>query len=411
MSQITDRKVAGSAARAKVQGGRIFSSLLSYEGVCVREAVSAVMHGNLFGGMRRYVATMEQKALAAKNGSLVESPDVTAMPQGEACGFFFFVLLAWHGLTWLFWQHWVYAVLFFLITLAVWALFGGAIHRIAALQAAREEKISIFQALRFSASKFLSFFTAPLIPLGVILLVGAFLAFGGLVLGVIPYVGEILLGIFFFLAIIAGLVVAFLLVGLVTGVGLMYPTIAVEGSDSFDAISRSYSYVFAKPWRASFYGLVAVVYGSITYLFVRLFIFLALAATHTFVKWGVIGGGKSLGADADKLDVMWKAPSFDSLFGPFNWDAMNWAQSVGAVLIGIWVFLLASTVFAFLMSYAASSTTVIYYLLRRKVDATDLDDVYVEEPAEPAPAAPLSETKPPEPTPPAAATEAGSPTT
>ena len=38
--------------------------------------------------------------------------------------------------------------------------------------------------------------------------------------------------------------------GTVGGFGLMYPTVAVEGSDSFDAISRSFSYVFARPWRS-----------------------------------------------------------------------------------------------------------------------------------------------------------------
>ena len=159
----------------------------------------------------------------------------------------------------------------------------------------------------------------------------------------------------------------------------MYPTIAVEGSDSFDAISRSFSYVFARPWRAAMYGLVAVIYGTVTYLFVRFFAFLALASTHYFVKWGVIGGGSRLHPSADKLDVMWNTPTFESLFGPFNWEAMTGAMPVGAWLIGMWVFLVAAGVLAFLLSYVGSSTTIIYYLLRQQVDATDLDDVYVEE--------------------------------
>jgi len=34
---------------------------------------------------------------------------------------------------------------------------------------------------------------------------------------------------------------------------------------------------------------------------------------------------------------------------------------------------------AFLISYFVSASTEIYYLLRRHVDATDLDDVFVEE--------------------------------
>ena len=60
------------------------------------------------------------------------------------------------------------------------------------------------------------------------------------------------------------------LLGTVGGFNLMYPTIAVEGSDSFDAISRTFSYVYARPWRMLFYTLVAIVYGALCYLFVRL---------------------------------------------------------------------------------------------------------------------------------------------
>ncbi|KKM71559.1 hypothetical protein LCGC14_1429330, partial [marine sediment metagenome] len=40
----------------------------------------------------------------------------------------------------------VVAMIFLLIALAVWAVFGGAIARIAALHAAREEKIGYRQA-------------------------------------------------------------------------------------------------------------------------------------------------------------------------------------------------------------------------------------------------------------------------
>ncbi|MFP4052980.1 MAG: hypothetical protein ACLFV7_03850, partial [Phycisphaerae bacterium] len=205
-----------------------------------------------------------------------------------------------------------------------------------------------------------------------------------------------LLGIFLPLGLLLGLFIAFMTIGLVAGGPLMYPTIAVEGSDSFDAISRSFSYVFARPWRSALYGLVALVYGVITYLFVRLFIFLTLCTTHWFVAGGVFTGGDRLGEGADKLDVIWAAPQFGDLFGRFNWQAMSGMESVGAVLIGVWVFLLAGVVAAYLLSYFASATTTIYFLLRRQVDATDLDDVYVEEADEDDFAAPQAAPEPKE---------------
>ena len=77
-------------------------------------------------------------------------------------------------------QHTVYFVLFGILFLIVWAIFGGAIARIAAVHVAREEKLSIRHALRFSSGKFLSFVFAPVIPLVIILFVGLVVAFGGL---------------------------------------------------------------------------------------------------------------------------------------------------------------------------------------------------------------------------------------
>jgi len=389
LQKLTERKVEFKKEVMAIRGSPVFDSFLQYEWACVTNAISAVRHGNITGCLKEFREQSRTGAVQAMAVGTNQTVPVPAAGPGVQPGFLYWVLLAAEGFSWLIGQHWVYALIFLVWCLAVWALFGGAIHRIAALHAAREEKISITQALRFSAGKFLSFFTAPLIPIAIVLVLGVFLVIGGLVGNIMGF-GAILMGVLFFLAIVVGLLIAFLLVGLVAGAGLMYPTIAVEGSDSFDAISRSFSYVFARPWRAAMYSMVALFYGVICYLFVRLFAFLALAGTHMFVKWGVFTGGNSLSAEADKLDVMWTAPTFDSLHGPWSWSAMTACETIGAAFIWIYVFIIAGLVAAFLLSYLASSTTVIYYLLRQKVDATDLDDVYVEE-AEAAPAPPAAE--------------------
>ena len=363
----------------EIRGDGIFESFVDYQWSCITNAVKAVRYGNITGGMDGYQNAVRGRAIQPvavpkESDTPYQGATVTA---NDRQGFLYWVLMTYHGFVWLLCVHWVYATILLIVLMAVWALFGGAIHRIAALHAAREEKISMCQALRFSAGKFGSFFTAPLIPLGVILFCGGLLALGGFAFG--NYLGGIFMGLLFLLALPLGLVIAFLLTGLVAGGSLMYPTIAVEGSDSFDAISRSFSYVMARPFRAVFYGLAALVYGVVTYLFVRLFAFLMLASMHMFIKWGVFASGDAVSPDADKLDVIWTAPKFDSLIGPFSWSAMRGTESVGAFMIGIWVFLVAGMVAAYLVSYFASSTTIVYLLIRRKVDATDLDDVYVEE--------------------------------
>lgn len=386
----TFRRHALETDARRIAGSGIASSFVDYEWNCLRGVLSAAFHGRVVSGLRTYPYLLDRKGPQAfPTDATTQIPalevgdarmPINALnpPNLEEPGCLLWTLMASRGLIWLVQEHWVFGTLYLLMALAICALFGGAVNRIAALHFAREEKISISQALKFSASKFLSFFMAPLIPIIIILGLGLLISLGGL-LGNIPVVGPILVAALLGLALILGIAIAFLTVGLAGGLGLMYPTIAVEGSDSFDAISRSYSYIFARPWRAMLYGAVAMIYGAITYTFVRIFVYIALTATHTFVGLGIFGGGDRLGPAADRLDVIWTAPTFDSLFGHFSWAAMSGPDKTAAFIIGIWVFLVAVLVTAYLLSYAASATTIIYFLLRRKVDATDLDDVYVEE--------------------------------
>ena len=53
--------------------------------------------------------------------------------------------------------HPIFFTIYGLFFLVIWSVFGGAITRIAAVHFARDEKISVRQALAFSTSKFLSF--------------------------------------------------------------------------------------------------------------------------------------------------------------------------------------------------------------------------------------------------------------
>lgn len=382
LMQLSIRKRNQALEVATVRGERISEAFLNYQWLCIHRAVAAVYYGNITSGLAEHQRTSRSdiRPITAPGSAAAGLRDVglAGKPTGEPAGFFVWVTMSYRGVAWLIKEHWVYAAIYLLVALCVCALFGGAVSRIAALHFARDEKISIRHALRFSCGKFFSFFSAPLIPILIILVLGLFILGGALLMN-IPWIGEIIVGALLFLAIMLGLAIAFLVVGFVTGGALMYPTIAAEGSDSFDGISRSFSYVFARPWRAAFYGLVALFYGVVTYLFVRLFAFIALAATHYFCGAGVWASGGELAPSADKLDLLWTAPTFDSLFGRFSWDAMSSMQSVGAFIMGIWVFLVATLVLAYLCSYWVSATTVIYFLLRRKVDATDLDDVYLEE--------------------------------
>ena len=276
------------------------------------------------------------------------------------------------GPGWLLRFHFVYFLLFAVWFLVVWAIFGGAIARIAAVHIARDEKISIRQALRFGSAKLLSFVFSPVIPLIIMLVFGLLIAAGGLLM-YIPVIGPIVVGGLFILALLAGLIITLVAVGTVGGLNLMYPTIAVEGSDSFDAISRSLSYVFARPWRMLFYTAVSVIYGALCFIFVRYFVYLMLAFTHFFVQCFLCGKA------GQYWPQIWPAVSDQDLTYHINFQALAWSEAIAATLIAMWVYLVLSFLAAFVVSFYFSSNTLIYFLMRREVDATELDDVYIEE--------------------------------
>jgi hypothetical protein len=279
-----------------------------------------------------------------------------------------------YGPAWAITHHPVYFIIFGLLFLCIWSIFGGAISRIAAVHVARDEKISIRQALRFSTAKFLSFLSAPIIPLLIVLVVGLIVAIGGL-LGNIPYIGPPIIGALFFLALAAGFIMTLVLLGLVGGFNLMYPTIAVEGSDSFDAISRSFSYLYARPWRLAFYTIIALIYGAITYLFVRFFIALLLLLTHLFAGWFIFADAQS---GAPLWETMWPMSADRLSYAPL-YDQLRWDGDLGAFLIAFWVYLVIGLLGAYAISFYFSANTIIYYLMRNEVDATEMDDVYLEQ--------------------------------
>ena len=281
------------------------------------------------------------------------------------------------GPWWMARYHTTYFILFVILFSIIWAVFGGAICRIAAVHVARDEKISLSSALRFSTSKFLSFIFAPIIPLLIVLVVGVVVMIGGLI-GNIPGIGPFLVGLFFFLALAAGFVMTLVLLGTGGGFNLMYPTIAVEGSDSFDAISRSFSYVYARPWRMLFYTLVAVVYGALCFIFVRFFIAIMLVLTHHFVGAGMMSNVDDGRVPIDLWNTMWPHSTGQMTY-KIDTMTLSGPQSLGAILVAIWVYLTVAMVGAFAISFYFSANTIIYYLMRREVDATELDDVYLEQ--------------------------------
>jgi hypothetical protein len=307
-----------------------------------------------------------------------------------------------------------YLILVMAVTVGTWALFGGAITRIAVVQVARREKIGIREAVRFAAQRYLSYFSAPFFPLiFAAVLVAIMVLFGFLHL--IPGVGELLDGLFWWLLMLFALVMVVIFVGLV-GWPMMSATISAEGTDSWEAVSRSYSYVYQAPWHYIWYMIVALLYGAVVVFFVGFMgsftVYLAkwgLSQTPGTTHWSrepaylcvyaptsfgwrelllkdVSVGGLSL---VDEQGI--NAAAYDNLVSQRGW------LNFGAVLVAVWLYLAFLLIVGFGYSYFWSSGCIIYLLMRKKVDDAEMDEVYLEEDEEeiPAPPGPVSGTPPP----------------
>jgi hypothetical protein len=275
---------------------------------------------------------------------------------------------------WSFIYHPLYAVIFAVLKLGALAIAGGAICRISSLQFAKGEKPGLFEAIGFSSGKFLSFFAAPLVPLGIIFIMGILISIIGLITN-IPVAGPPVLGILMPVALLFGFLATIIVFGTAAGFGLMFPVIAYEGSDCFDSTSRSFSYLFARPWRTLFYDFLAFVYGFICFLFVWFFAYLMLVITRSFLKITIFTASSD--GVQNTLSTLWPSLSFTNFTNFSNANPHNISESIGAVLILINLLIVSGFVLSFLTSYFFTVNSIIYALIRKHVDQIDTSDIYV----------------------------------
>jgi len=273
-----------------------------------------------------------------------------------------------NALTWAFRWHPLYSIIFFAVVSVVLSIAGGAICRITALQFSRAEKASPWEAVHFARRRLVSLLGGLLGPGLLAFVFGLPIVLLGFV-GNVPKIGELLTGLFLLLAFIVACAITITLVGAVAGLGLTSPAVAYEDSDSFDAVNHSFCYVYSKPWHMGFYMIVALVYGAVCYLFVRLFGFLLLWTTYRFLEIGFLGGNA-------KLHAIWPEPTFASFLEAPGTVPGTWSVGLAASLVRLWVLAVVGLMASFVISFYFSANTIIYALMRHRVDRTPLAEVY-----------------------------------
>jgi hypothetical protein len=211
---------------------------------------------------------------------------------------------------------------------------------------AAEEQVGFAAAIRFAIKKWPAYFAAPLFPVAGALAAAVPVAILGFLMQ--ANLGVLLGGLLWPLALLAALIMAILLFGVLFGWPLMWATISTEGTDSFDALSRSYAYAFQRPLHYLFYAFIAACLGALGWLFVRNF----AAGIIWLAHWSMAWGGKL--------------------------PELNGLGNAGVALVHFWDGCVNLVAVGFLFSYFWASSSAIYLLLRRDVDATETDEVYLD---------------------------------
>ncbi len=254
----------------------------------------------------------------------------------------------------LFWL-WAFGGIFLVIL--IWSNFGNAISRLAAFELTRDERIEMREATEYASSKFGANFMSFLLPAIGFGIFGLVIYLVALLIN-IPYLNAlVMLGLP--LAGIGGFIMVLILIGTATGFPLFFPSIAVEGTDSFDAISRGFSYVLSRPWHYLWYWLTTLVYGTICTLFVWFFALLMLRTVNTT---GIIAVGSEF-KEIVNLSTGIETPLHVSLTG---WVYYSW------------VMIFELMAFSYAVSFFFSGSTLIYLLMRKNVDGIETEEIYEE---------------------------------
>ena len=138
--------------------------------------------------------------------------------------------------------------------------------------------------------------------------------------------GLVLGGFLWPLVLVAGFLMAVLLLGLLFGWPLMWAAISTEGTDSFDALSRTYAYVFQRPLRYLFYVIVAGVIGWLGWILVREF-----AAGIVWLGYWAAGWG----CGREQIDAILPGSGTLSGVGQFGAGLIRfWAGCVKMLAVG-----------------------------------------------------------------------------
>jgi hypothetical protein len=281
--------------------------------------------------------------------------------------------------------------------LLVWGLVGGAITRIAALKFTRDEAPGPVAAVKHAVAKLPSYSLPPLVALAGAAVFAIQLAVFGVFmrLDVLAFLAALIWPF----VLILGLLMAILLLGALIGWPFMWATISVEGTDAFDALSRSYAYTYQRPWRLLWYVLFVTLLAAISMFVVKMFAASAIALGDWSVNWGLDNETmrevvRPVNSTADEQRVL-PPPAVPLVDGDV--EATEPGEVRGDTIdeeagrevsmfrtgarraVFFWKSLMAALAAGYQAGFLWVSAVGVYLLLRRDIDGVQPTEVYLEQ--------------------------------
>ena len=189
-----------------------------------------------------------------------------------------------------------------------------------------------------------------------------------------------------------GLMMAVLLLGALFGWPLMWATVSVEGTDAFDALSRSYAYTYHRPWRLLWYVLFAGFLAVASMFVVKLFASSAVTLGNWSIDWGLDEATMRTVVAPPLVNDGVPPPEFRVGTGeaasekaaepaktPAEPQELTGIPHATRTVIRFWKGLVAALVAGYQAGFLWVSAVGIYLLLRRDIDGVQINEVYVDQ--------------------------------
>lgn len=217
-------------------------------------------------------------------------------------------------------------------------------------------------------------------------------------LGKIPFIGKTLLVVSSFflpLAFIFGLLFVYIIAVIISGLFLVPAVISTTNADSFETIYQLFAVLWNQPWRFIGYSfllfilkLVLVPIWGIFCLSGFIVLLLPIHYLHpTFIEQSLGNANLWLGESLQKLSSIFYSELNTIISINVSQDPiLTTSATISGILITLTVIGIVGVIIAYLFSLASVGTTVIYTIIRKRIDGLNLiETIGKVAPVEPPP--------------------------